>query len=430
LKAIMFDTKKRIEILLDGLQQHIAGVTAELESPALAPALKTLLHDPDRLPDKATEKRAAELVDSLDKLQLQLLPSVSLLTDGFFGYLDSKVLSTVVSARVADILGEHGPLPTAELAARACIQPERLDQLLDALVNKGIFTITSDESASPLYANNRASTLLMHSHWTQWHRWADLYPNDFYDLASAIPQAVATGESRNAAQIGYGLAADTSLYGYLKTQPALADKFHRTLGAGAGAQAAGLPLDYPWGDELAGECVLDIGGGNGEFLASILRAHPLLRGSVLDLGNVIDLARHEYFGDAGRFRDVADRVQDLIEGDFLEAVPPSNIYVMKWCLHNWGDDMVVKIFQNVRRAIRMGEGGAVESRFLVFESVKQPGRSARLSRYGDLVMMMTTNGKERFLDDWLRLAQLGGWRIEKIHPIRRAWPCAIDLRPI
>lgn len=429
----MLESQKRIDTLLSGLQRQIADVTAELKSPPLAQALETLLHDPDRLPDSATEKLATQLIDSLDDLQLQLLPSVSLLTDGFFSYLDSKVLATVVSARVPDILGEHGPLPVSELASHANIQPERLDQLLDALTNKGIFTKMSkpDGSASSaIYANNRASTLLMRSHWTQWHRWADLYPNDFYNIASAIPQAVATGESRNAAQIGYGIDVNTTLFGYLETQPALAEKFHRTLGAGAGAQAAGLPVDYPWGDELAGECVLDIGGGNGEFLASILRGHPSLRGSILELGNVVDLAKNEFFGETGRFRDVAHQVTDLIKGNFLQAVPPSKIYVMKWCLHNWGDDMVVKILQNVRRAILVGDVGKVEPRFLIFESVKEPGRSGRLARYGDLVMMMTTNGKERYLDDWKRLARLGGWRVEKVYPIRRAWPCAIDLRPV
>jgi hypothetical protein len=45
-------------------------------------------------------------------------------------------------------------------------------------------------------------------------------------------------------------------------------------------------------------------------------------------------------------------------------------------------------------------------------------------------MMMTANGLERSLADWTRLAGDSGWRIEKVHTLRNAWPCAIDMRPV
>lgn len=111
------------------------------------------------------------------------------------GYLNSKTLWTVVEAQVADRLAENGPQPVSTLGLRCGIQPERLAQLLDTLVSNGIFAYNP---ADDTYSNNRASLLLCHDHWTQWHLWADLYPNEFFDVSRAMPQAVRLGESRTA----------------------------------------------------------------------------------------------------------------------------------------------------------------------------------------------------------------------------------------
>ncbi|RHZ44672.1 O-methyltransferase gliM [Aspergillus thermomutatus] len=393
------------------LQAHVQRVQSSIESPEIQAWLNEQLHHPDQLPDKELEQLALDVVDSMDKLQQQLVPSVSLLTDGFFGrhcrvvyiayvltkakpgYLNSKALWTVVEAQVADRLAENGPQPVSTLGLRCGIQPERLAQLLDTLANNGIFAYNA---ADDTYSNNRASLLLCHDHWTQWHLWADLYPNEFFDVSRAMPQAVKLGESRTAAQIAYGTELD--LFEYLAKEQKLA-KFQKTLGAGAVAQARGLTVDYPW-QEIGSEPILDIGGGSGAFLASLLRPH-------------------------GRFSDIGSRVQQLLVGDFTKQIPPSSVYTMKWCLHDWVDDDVLTILKNVRRSIVPSP----VSRFLVVESIKSPGRSGRLPRYGDLIMMITCNGKERSLEDWERLGQLAGWRIQQVHRVRRAWPCIIDFRP-
>lgn len=293
---------------------------------------------------------------------------------------------------------------------------------MDTLINWGIFASTRNADGTILFNNNRVSDLLRRDHWTQWHLWTDLYGNDFYNVARSMPAAVKIGEARSAAQIEYGTEMD--LFEYLAKE-GLMEKFHKTLGAGAIAQAKGLAVDYPF-QEVEGETLIDIGGGSGAFLVELLRTYPNLKGNMLDISSVIDNVTSAFRSPDGKFADVGDRVPDLIKGNFLEAVPASSVYTMKWCLHDWMDEDVVTVFKNVRRSI-------VESpvsRFLVFESVKEPGRSSRLPRHGDLIMMITVNGKERSREDWHRLAAAGGWRVESITPIRRAWPCAIDLRPV
>ncbi|KAI9874634.1 MAG: hypothetical protein M1830_009533 [Pleopsidium flavum] len=405
--------------LLDGLNGKVEEVLKQLESPRFATLLEEKLHDPDHLPDRQLEAMSSQVVDSMDKLQLRLVPSVMLLADGFFGYLFSKALWAVVDARVPDVLAEKGPLTAVELGLRVGIQPKRLSQLLDTLINNGIFLYNSSTNR---YSSNRTSRLLCRDHWTQWHLWADLYPNNFFDISRSMPQAVKIGEARTAYQIEH--ETEQNMFDHLSEQ-GLIGKFHNTLGAGAIAQARGFSIDYSWA-EIGSEHFVDIGGGSGAFLASILREHPNMTGSLLDLQHVVDAITPEFRQPTGKFFDVGPQVRDLLVGDFLKQVPPAPVYTMKWCLHDWMDADVVTILKNVRRSIVPSP----VARFVILESVKQEGRSGRLPRYGDLIMMITVNGKERSQSDWEMLAHSSGWRVERIVHIRRAWPCAIDLRPI
>ena len=299
------------------------------------------------------------------------------------------------------------------------MQPTRLAQLLDTLVNNGIF---SYDASSGTFSNNRCSILLRRDHWTKWHLWADLYPNIFFDVSRSIPSAIRLGETRNAAQIEY--STDMSLFDYMAAQ-GKSEQFHNVLGAGARAMAKGLTVDYPWG-ELGDEKVVDLGAGSGDFLASVLRQNPALRGTLVDLQHVVDLISPEFKGGdgSGRHADVASRMS-LTAGDFFGDIPAASVYTIKWCLHNWMDEDVVRILSNARSHLVVSP----LARFIIFESMKRPGRSGRLPRYGDLVMMMTVNGKERSQQDWARLAGLAGWTIHRILDIRNSWVSAIELRP-
>ena len=202
-------------------------------------------------------------------------------------------------------------------------------------------------------------------------------------------------------------------------------QLHRTLGAGATAMAPGILADYPW-EQVANKTILDIGGGSGAFIASLLRKFQTMCGGVFDLTDVINHIR-PFFLEGGQFQDLKDRVpaQNLISGDFLESVPSFEIYIMKWVLHDWKDAESAIILKNIRRAMVIGE----QSRLIVLESILSDGRTGRLSRYGDINMMMTANGQERTEMQWRKLAEEAGWKVTGIFPMRGAWVQAIELKP-
>ncbi|KAL7811120.1 S-adenosyl-L-methionine-dependent methyltransferase [Trichoderma gracile] len=401
----------------------LQDATAKLQGPLNDERISTLTPS-ETLPEnnKKLWELLAQTVNMADQIVHLLQPPAIRLAETYLAYLDTKALVSAVTHNIPDLLPPSTPLPLPVLAQKANLQPLRLKQIMRTLHhNANIFAY---DAPTDTYSHNEASLLLQKDHWTQWHRWVTLYGEEFYDAARAIPQAIRAGESRSAAQIAYG--TDKPIFTYF-AERGLQEKFHKALGAGAVAQAPGMLADYDW-NELGDAVVCDIGAGGGDFIASLLRKNPRMKGAVLEIQPVVDMLTQKFNNNSSSdatFNDIADRMTQLHAGDFLTAIPPYEVYTIKWCLHNWTDADVLKILANVRRAIKLSP----RARLVVIESVLKPGRSSRVWRYGDLTMMSTANGLERTEAEWRKLAGQAGWVVKDIVPLRHAWASAIDLRP-
>ncbi|KAI8632622.1 O-methyltransferase-domain-containing protein [Xylariaceae sp. FL1651] len=402
-----------LELVIQNLSAGLQAATSYLEGP-LKQALHDRLHDQEKLPDHNLARLAAEAVDALFKVQQLLEPR---------RYISSKCLNAAVERDIPDVLAQ-GPLTLEALCERSDSRPDRMRQVLRVLYNNGIFEY---DASTGLYSNNETSSLLRRDHWTGWRNWVELYGNQFYDVARGIPDSVKSETNRSAAQINYD--TDLNMFEYFR-QHGWVEILHRTLGAGAKAMSPGILEDYPWA-ELASDTqtvVMDIGGGGGGLISSILRKHKGIRGGVYDLPEVIERAKALFHTDGGMYNDVGHQIspEHLIAGDFFVSVPRCEIYTMKWCLHDWKDEEAIKILRNIRKAIIMKP----RSRLVVMETVLANGRSQRLSRYGDIHMMMTAKGGERTESQWHNLASLSGWEIKAVYPLRNAWVKALEFRPV
>lgn len=333
------------------------------------------------------------------------------------GYMKTKALVAAVELNIPDILAS-GSRTVDELAAASSARPDRLKQVMNTLKNNGIFSYDAEKG---MYHNNTTSELLARGHWTQWCNWVDLYGNEFYDMARGLPASLKS--NRCPAQINYD--TDESMFNYF-TKQGWMPKFLTTLSGGANAQAPGILADYPW-DEVADATVLDIGGGDGGLIALLLRRYVAMKGGVMDLSKSIELCKNNFWGPEGKYTDVGSRVAEehLITGDFLKGCPAFEVYTMKWCLHDWADSEVLVILKNIRRSIKKGP----RSRLIILESILRDGHMGRMSRYGDLNMMIAVGGGERTEQQWLSLAAQSGWQVGRVCVLRNAWPCAIEFLP-
>ncbi|GAB3440600.1 methyltransferase [Actinophytocola sediminis] len=155
--------------------------------------------------------------------------------------------------------------------------------------------------------------------------------------------------------------------------------------------------------------MLDIGGGDGKLLESVLLAHPALRGVVFDSaeGGARATAR---FAENG----LADRA--LVEtGDFLAALPGgADLYCAKSVLHDWDDERAATILRNCRAVI------PADGRLLVVEYVLPPAVDGEVPDHyylSDLNLMVLTGGRERTKAEFEQLFATTGFALVDITPL-------------
>jgi len=243
--------------------------------------------------------------------------------------------AVAVAARlgVADLLHGH-PLAAAELAARLDANPDVLDRVLRLLAACGIFGI----DAEGRYVNSVLSALLRTDHPRSLRHFVMLAGEEYTDAFGKLMHSVKTGES------AFLRAFGGSVYDHMDQNPE----------AGRVYDLAMEDLARPVGHLLARRpefasagVIVDVGGGNGALLRSILAAHPRARGISADRADVCGRAA------ATLPPDISGRLA-FVPTDFFAQVPAGDVHLAKNVLHNWTDARC--------RDILRGIGGAMDQR--------------------------------------------------------------------
>jgi hypothetical protein len=171
------------------------------------------------------------------------------------------------------------------------------------------------------------------------------------------------------------------------------------MGADVTAWAPAIVSAYDWGS--LGRLV-DVGGGNGSLLAALLRGHPGLRGTVLDLPTTVEAARARL-----RAAGLADR-GDAVAGSFFDPLPPgAGGYLLCAVLHDWDDQAAGAILRRCAEAA--GTSGRV---FVVEKFATDSDQRTEM----DLRVLAWFGGRERDLDQLAALAAEAGLGVAAVHP--------------
>jgi len=313
------------------------------------------------------------------------------------GYRMSQAVYVAACLGIPDLLAD-GPQDVEELARKTGSHPQSLGRVLAALASVGVldkigprrFALTEIglglRTGIPGSLRNSVLFLLNETHWRPWGH---------------MLHAVRTGET------AFDHAHGTSLFEFLSTHPEEADLFNKGMAGNSPAHATLVASSYDFSEVGT---VVDVAGGRGRLLATILERNAHLRGVLFDLPHVVADAR-ELIDEAG----VADRCK-LVGGDFFEAVPEGgNVYVLRNIIHDWQDDRAVAILTNCRRAM------AEDARLILVERyVAEDPREVPLVYHADLEMLVNVGGLERTTDEYATLLARGGFRLARTIPLGRA----------
>lgn len=310
-------------------------------------------------------------------------------------------LRVAATLRVADAI-VAGVSSAAELAARLEVAADPLVRVLEHLVAAG-FLVCGEDGA---YALTEAGQWLREDH-PQGVRAS-------IDLEGAIGHAdlclvellhtVRTGEPAFPRHFGRGFWED------LAEHPGRAASYDALMGRQRAGEAPAVAAAYDW--SALGE-VVDIGGGDASLLTALLRAHPTLRGTVLDLAAPVATA-----GRALAAAGLADRGAARV-GDFFEPLPAgAGGYILSRVIHDWDDDNALRILRNCAHAARP------DGRVFVIEDTEDIGS---VDTEMDLRMFAYCGGRERSLDTLTDLAREAGLAVGTVTSARHR--SIIELLP-
>jgi hypothetical protein len=319
--------------------------------------------------------------------------STTILARMIAGATVARMISVAAELGIADLL-EDGPRACDDLAAATVTDPPSLYRLLRALASVGIFAEDSDRRfgltllADPLRSGAAGSL-----------RGLARFQNDewYWQVYRDLPYSVRTGKPATEHLWGDGL------YGYFAAHPDAAELFN----SGMASLHAETDTTVAAAYDFSGiQTLVDVGGGTGSLLATILTAHPHMNGILFDLPHVVEGAA-SVLSQA----NVEQRCH-VVGGDFFERLPAGgDAYVLSNVLHNWQDERATAILRSVHHA--MGGHGRL---LVVNEHVIPPGNLPNAGKMADITMLLI-GGRERTEAEWRHLFGQASFALTRIVPL-------------
>lgn len=309
-------------------------------------------------------------------------------------------IRVAATLRLAD-LAASGAENVDRLAVRTDVDPAALERLLRHLVACGMFA----EPEPRTFELTDFGRLLADDHPFGMRAWLDLDGGmGRSDLAfGGLLNSVRTGQTAFPEIFGRAFWDD------LMADPERAASFDRLMVAQASGTAAEIAENADW--EGVGH-VVDVGGGHGVLLTTILLRNPRTRGTLVELPTAAEGAQR-HIAEAG----VADRCT-VAPGSFFDELPANaDVYVLSHVLHDWSDRDAVAILR------RCSAAAGRKGRVLVAEHLLEDNHAppSALVTSMDLRMLTTFGGKERRQEDFRALLEEAGINIRQVVRTPTGW---------
>ncbi|GER34023.1 O-methyltransferase [Striga asiatica] len=328
-----------------------------------------------------------------------------------FGFTPMAVVKCAIELRIADTLESHGGSMTiSDLSAALGCSPPILGRIMRYLAHRGFFKQTrklDDPPEKIYYAQTALSRMLMKD--------SDDSMIAFVMFESS-PVMLAPWHklSARAREDGVGSAFEAAhvedIWSYAAKNPEHSKLMDDAMSSHARVAVSEIVDQYPAAFEGV-RTLVDVGGGDGTALRTLVKLCPWVRGINFDLPHVVSVAPR------------SDGV-DHVEGDMFEKVPEADACFLMWVLHDWSDDECIQILKNCREAVPKDTGKVMIAEAVINEGGEKEEdehmyADVRLAL--DMVMLAhTEKGYERTIKEWDHVIKAAGftkYTVRHIHAI-------------
>jgi O-methyltransferase domain len=300
-------------------------------------------------------------------------------------------VSCLAQLGIPDLV-EAGPRSFDELAVHTGTDPQALYRLMRATACVGVLA----EGPEGTFSETPMSAVLRRNAKPSLRALAIMGGREWHGRGwSRLEYCVRTG--KQALEQVYG----AHIFEYFKQNTEEAQIFNDTMTALSMIDSPAVADAYNF-DGI--RSIVDVGGGHGLLLATILARNPSMKGTLYEVPHVVEGCRN------GPLMPVMERCT-LASGDMFSSVPAgADAYIMKHIIHDWPDDLCVNILAACRKGVNPG------GKLLVVDNVIQPGNSFSPGKFLDLQMLIFPGGRERTEKQFHELFTAAGWRLTRIIP--------------
>ncbi|XP_054815378.1 trans-resveratrol di-O-methyltransferase-like [Prosopis cineraria] len=324
-----------------------------------------------------------------------------------YNFINSMCLKCAIQLGIPDLLHNHTQpfMALSQLSASLPINPAKADgigRLMSILTHSGFFhkkIVNEDEPEQEAYALTNAGRLLVKDHplsmtfslllsldpvqMESWHHLSTWFQNDH-------PTA-------------YHTAHGMAIWENASRNPKLNHLFNNAMMCDSRLVSGAMLHKFKWVFEGL-DSLVDVGGGTGTMAKAIAQSFPSMNCTVLDLPHVV----------AGLNR--SDNL-NYIGGDMFETIPNADAVLLKWILHDWGDEECVRILKKCKDAI--SGNGKMGKKVIIIDMVvdhhDKDHESVETQLFLDMLMMvLAKGGRERKEQEWVKLFCSAGFTNYKI----------------
>ena len=307
------------------------------------------------------------------------------------GFILSRALTLAAELKIADTL-KDSEKTASEIATELNLHSDSLYRLLRFLSSHNIFSENSNHqfSLTPL------SQIMVSDASNSVHAYLDMLADKPpWESVKNMLHTIKTGEP------SFEYLHGEKFFDYMSNHPESNARFNAGMSCFSSPDDLNIVNAYDFGNN---NTIVDVGGGKGNFLASILSKHVNTKGILYDQAEIVkepvDIIR----------ANTPERCE-IMSGNFFESVPTGgDIYALKLILHDWNDEQVVKILQNCRTALPS------HGKILVIEGIMLDGNQPDPHKQLDISMMLVFGGRERTQKEFDFLFKQADLNIHQIIP--------------
>ncbi|XP_031257233.1 trans-resveratrol di-O-methyltransferase-like [Pistacia vera] len=338
---------------------------------------------------------------------IELREALGLVWNYSFKYVNSMSLKCAIDLGIPDIIHKEGqPITLSKLVSALGVHANKAHcilRLMRILVHSGFFAqqLDQNEQEEELYLLTPASRLLLKDNSMNAAPFVLLVADPIFTTSFTFLSTWLRNDDSSVFETARG----KNFWDCVAEEPRLRNLFYENMVSDSRLISRYLIENFK--DVFIGfKSLIDVGGGTGTMAEAIAKAFPEIECTVFDLPHIVVNLQGT--------KNLA-----FVGGDMFQSIPSADAVLLKWILHDWGDEDCLKILKRCKEVIpSKDKGGKVIIVDMIIDTQKQDKESVETQLCTDMFMMSVLSvAKERSLKEWNKLFLEAGFTHYKATPI-------------